>query len=327
MTDKIYISTVKLPNDTNTYYIKDAEAVKGTGTSGSLAQWGSTGLTNGPAISSSGTGFLKQDGTWAVPTDTNTWRGISVNGASFKGTGTGTGEINFVPGSNITIGTSGSDLTINAQLPSGGMQFKGSATEAQIKAKTNVAAGEVWLASDTSEEWVCTTAIGSTASASSWEKLGGVYGDMAYANTGTASYTPAGSVSVTLTDGTPVKVFANGVTQAVTTLPSHSADTFVKPTFKQGTFTQGSLPTCTLPVLTTGVSNEVLTIGWSAGSFNSGALPTHAADSFTQGSFTQGTFSAGTTAGLTSLTPKSGVSSATFNGTPDTISVNPVPIS
>ena len=47
--------------------------VTGSGTSGYLAKWnGANSLTNGPQITSGGTGFLKQDGTWATPTNTDT---------------------------------------------------------------------------------------------------------------------------------------------------------------------------------------------------------------------------------------------------------------
>lgn len=432
MADKTYISTVKLPNDNTTYYIKDAEAIKGSGTSGNLVKWnGTSTVTDGPTITSGGTGFLKQDGTWATPTDTNTWRGIevegttlsgttpnlrainfigkgsvgitglagvpgipdssdtititgtntwrriTVSGTSWKGKGTDTGDlnivggtnvtvtgatdgndltisatdtnraiqvngttflntttsspINFIAGSNITLGTSGDDLTINAQLPGGGMQFQGvvnatgtSTAEQIIKAKTNQNKGSVWLADDTGLEWIAIEDVGGTASASSWEAMGGRYGNMAYCDTGTASYQPAGTVTVTPTTATG-RVFAPSYQggQAVVTLPSHADDTFTQGSFTQGTFSQGTLPSCTLPVLTTGVSNEVLTIGWSAGSFSAGTLPSHAADSFTKPTFTQGTFSAGTTAPLAGGTFVTGISSATFTGTTAMITVSP----
>lgn len=42
--------------------------VTGSGTNGSLAKWSGTNtLTDGPAFTSGGTGFLKQDGTWGTP--------------------------------------------------------------------------------------------------------------------------------------------------------------------------------------------------------------------------------------------------------------------
>lgn len=44
--------------------------------------------------------------------NTNTWRNITVNGTSWKGTGTNTGAENYVNGSGISISASGNDLTI-----------------------------------------------------------------------------------------------------------------------------------------------------------------------------------------------------------------------
>ena len=42
--------------------------VTGSGTSGYIAKWnGTNSITNGPAFSSTGTGYLKQDGTWGTP--------------------------------------------------------------------------------------------------------------------------------------------------------------------------------------------------------------------------------------------------------------------
>lgn len=46
--------------------------------------------------------------------NTNTWRGINVDGTALLGTGTGTGAINFVSGDNVTLTGSGNDLTIAA---------------------------------------------------------------------------------------------------------------------------------------------------------------------------------------------------------------------
>lgn len=49
--------------------------------------------------------------------DTNTWRNITVGGTAWKSTGTDSGALNFVNGSNVTITSSGSDLTIAATVP------------------------------------------------------------------------------------------------------------------------------------------------------------------------------------------------------------------
>lgn len=46
--------------------------------------------------------------------NTNTWRGVSVNGTALLGTGTNTGSVNFKSGTNTTVSGSGNDITINA---------------------------------------------------------------------------------------------------------------------------------------------------------------------------------------------------------------------
>ena len=52
------------------------------------------------------------------------------------------------------------------------MTLKGSATsEAEIKAKTSAKAGDVWINTADSSEWVCTKTI-TAATANAWEKLG-----------------------------------------------------------------------------------------------------------------------------------------------------------
>jgi hypothetical protein len=45
--------------------------VTGSGASGKLVKWNDTNtITDGPTITSGGTGFLKEDGTWATPAGT-----------------------------------------------------------------------------------------------------------------------------------------------------------------------------------------------------------------------------------------------------------------
>lgn len=285
------------------------------------------------------TGTAQSGQVTIAASDTNTWRNLTVNGSSWKGTGTGTGAANFKAGTNVTLTKSGNDLTIAASLPSGGMQFKGSDTEANIKAKTNQTAGSIWLATDTHEEWLATEDIGSTADATKWEKLGGAYGALAYADTASGSITPSGSIAAGTGTSAPGTTTVYSITAtgslpshgndsfSAGTLPTHSADSFTQGSFTSGTFSAGSLPSWTASV-----DNEILTIGWSAGT-----LPSHGADSFTKPTFTQGTFSKGTLPSFTQGTFSAGtlptkgsaqtvltsIGTPTFTGTAASVTVTP----
>lgn len=86
---------------------------------------------------------------------------------------------------------------------------------------------------------------------SKWRELGstGSLKALAFKDSASADYTPAGSVSAPTVTVTPN-------TASIT--PFGSA---------------GTLPTCTLPKMTATVSGETLTLGWSGGSFNAGTLP------------------------------------------------------
>ena len=58
------------------------------------------------ASSGSTSKYLSEKGTWvSLPTDVNTWRDIGVNGDPWKGTGTGTGPIDFTNDTGISITT------------------------------------------------------------------------------------------------------------------------------------------------------------------------------------------------------------------------------
>ena len=90
--------------------------VTGSGTSGYLAKWnGTSSLTNGPQLGSATTTYLRNDGQWATPANDNTWRGIYVNGSSWKGNATNTGYVDFIPGAGIGITktSSGNTLTFS----------------------------------------------------------------------------------------------------------------------------------------------------------------------------------------------------------------------
>lgn len=86
---------------------------------------------------------------------------------------------------------------------------------------------------------------------SKWREFGstGSLKALAFKDSATGSYTPAGTVSA----------------PTVTVTPN---TTSVKPFGSAGT-----LPSCTLPEMTATVSGETLTLGWTAGTFSAGTLP------------------------------------------------------
>ena len=63
---------------------------------------GTVGLVTKPLIANRNQ-FLRGDGIWATPTNTNTWRPIKVGGSEKLGSGTNTGSIDFVAGNGITL--------------------------------------------------------------------------------------------------------------------------------------------------------------------------------------------------------------------------------
>ena len=91
---------------------------------------------------------------------------------------------------------------------------------------------------------------------SKWHEFGstGSLKALAFKDSATGNYTPAGTVS------------APTVTVSVNTAS-------VKPFGSAGT-----LPSCTLPEMTATVSGETLTLGWTAGSFSAGTLPSAGTD-------------------------------------------------
>jgi hypothetical protein len=99
------------------------------------------------------------------------------------------------------------------------------------------------------------------------------------ASSGTATYTPAGTVStptITVTPSTTSKYVATSATGG-------------------GSVTAGTKASCTLPVLTTSVSNETLTIGWSAGSFTQNTPTAVTLPSFSSQTIATGISSASST--------------------------------
>lgn len=164
--------------------------------------------------------------------------------------------------------------------------------------------------------------------------------------TGTANYTPAGTVSKPTFTGTEGNISASYTPTGSVTIskgtgtanytPEGSVSTpTITVTPNTATVTSitgvGTLPSCTLPSLSATVSNENLTLGWSAGEFSAGTLPTKDSGktvvtgiksaTSTQPSFTgtgaelKASFSgtAGTATGK--FTPAGSVSQPSFTGT------------
>lgn len=90
-----------------------ANNITGSGTSGYIAKFNGTNtITNGPAFGTATTTYLRNDGSWATPTDTNTHRPIQVNGTEILGNNTT--ALNLKAGSNISLTNSNGTVTIAA---------------------------------------------------------------------------------------------------------------------------------------------------------------------------------------------------------------------
>ena len=162
-----------------------------------------------------------------------------------------------------------------------------------------------------------------------------IFKALAYKDSASTSYTPAGTVSQPTFTGTAGSVSVSGTIANSVTLASQAttatglADVTPAGTVSQPTFTGtakyikantttvnsitavGTLPSCTLPVFSTSVSGETLTIGWSAGSFSAGTLPTKGSNT----TVATGIAAATSATGAVDITPAGTVSQPTFTGT------------
>lgn len=107
-----------------------------------------------------------------------------------------------------------------------------------------------------------------------WYKFGdtGDLGDLAYKDSATGSYTPEGTVSAPTVTVTPA-------TETVY-VPSSATG--------GGSVTAGTAASCTLPTLEVSVSNETMSLNWTAGSFTANTptdvtLPTFAGQTVVSG--------------------------------------------
>lgn len=182
----------------------------------------------------------------------------------------------------------------------------------------------------------------------SWQEFGDLsgLGALAFKDSASGSYTPAGSVSQPTFSGTEATISSTYTPAGSVTKPTFSGtEATITSSFtpagnvsiSTGTGTAnytpagsvsltapsvtlsttsgkfitdaGTLPSATMPVLTTSVANETLTIGWTAGTFDAGALPTMSS------STTVATGVDTVTAGTASFTGTGANLTASFTGT------------
>ena len=163
-----------------------------------------------------------------------------------------------------------------------------------------------------------------------WEKFGSIVtpdlsnyvskaeaGDLAYKDSASGSFTPSGTISQQTFSGE-----ATTSTGAYTPSGSVSAPTISVDTAGATTTVNSITAVGTLPELSTTVSNEVLTIGWSAGT-----LPTKGANTTVKTGDASYVASVHTFTGTeenisVTGTPSGSVSQATFTGSAGTVTVS-----
>ena len=107
---------------------------------------------------------------------------------------------------------------------SSALVFKGTKdTEAQVLAVTSAKVGDVWLAKDTNQEFVCIKAVGATADSTAWEKLGNIHDAASSAHTHAVTVTGTntsssvtGNVTVPTVSKTQKYLSASNSTPTVT---------------------------------------------------------------------------------------------------------------
>lgn len=155
---------------------------------------------------------------------------------------------------NIKDATARSDIQEIRNLISSGVHYIGTTTTALTDGATtnpiviggkNVTAKSGDLTIYGAKEFIFSD------SDSKWHEFGdmGSLKALAFKDSASGSYTPAGSVSAPTITVTPSSVTMRSIA------------------------TTGELPECTLPEFSASVANETLTLGWTAGEFDAGSLP------------------------------------------------------
>ena len=266
-----------------------------------------------------------------------------------NGTATGTGNTMYDPNSVLWI-----EVTYGGKTGYAQSTFL-TKTSTETTSTTSITAtnGNMVIYGD--KEFIYST------SDNKWHELGstGALKALAYKDSASTSYTPAGTVTKPSFTGTAASLShtvsgtinsagkftpAGSVGTPTITVTLNSATKYVAASATGGgSVTAGSAASCTLPSMSTSVANETLTIGWSAGSFTANTPTSVTLPSFSSQTIATGVKSASSTqpsftgtegdvavsgaanqASVTahSYTPAGGVSQPTFSGTAATITVS-----
>lgn len=165
------------------------------------------------------------------------------------------------------------------------------------------------------------------AADSKWHEMGDVsmLGSLAYQNSASGNYTPAGAVTATFS-GTAIDYTPEGTVSKPNVTVTESSIS-IKEFDDAGSVVAGSAASATMPTLTftPDASTENLTISWTDGSFTPNqptavTLPTSKETSVLNGA-TAALDAAPTFSGAAASLAVEGSISATFSGTPATITV------
>lgn len=149
-----------------------------------------------------------------------------------------------------------------------------------------------------------------------WQEFGDLssLGSLAYKNSASGTFTPAGTNSQPTFTGT----------EATITVDTTPSGTVSKPnvTVTPATTTVNSITNVgVLPVFSTSVSSETLTLSWTAGTLPTKGSDTTVVTGVTAELASTPTFTGTSSTGTATYTPQGTVSAPTFTGTADTIEV------
>jgi hypothetical protein len=132
-----------------------------------------------------------------------------------------------------------------------------------------------------------------------------------------STFTPKGSVSITMADSGTANYTPTGTvsTPTITVKTSNATKYVATSASGGGSVTAGSAASCTLPTFSTSVSDETLTLNWTSGSFSTNTPTKVTLPTFSSQSIATGISSA--TSSKPTFTGTGAVLQADFTGTQD----------